>query len=84
MRVTERQRGTGQRPCGWGTRSRPAWPGNAEGGALNRGDRPKPKVPGMFKGLGVTLKTLGRTIKDGADTVQYRARRRRLRRAPGA
>lgn len=29
------------------------------------------KVPGLFKGLGVTLKTLGRTIKDGADTVQY-------------
>ena len=25
----------------------------------------------MLKGLGVTLKTLGRTIKDGADTVQY-------------
>ena len=32
---------------------------------------PKPKVPGLFKGLGVTLKTLGTTIRHGADTVQY-------------
>ena len=31
----------------------------------------KPKVPGLFKGLGVTLKTLGHTIRHGADTVQY-------------
>ena len=30
-----------------------------------------PKVPGLVKGLGVTLSTLGRTIKDGANTVQY-------------
>jgi NADH-quinone oxidoreductase subunit I len=31
----------------------------------------KPKVPGLFKGLGVTLKTLGRTVTKGAETVQY-------------
>jgi NADH-quinone oxidoreductase subunit I len=31
----------------------------------------KPKMPGLFKGLGVTLKTLGRTVTKGADTVQY-------------
>ncbi|MFT4659248.1 MAG: NADH-quinone oxidoreductase subunit I, partial [Ilumatobacter sp.] len=30
-----------------------------------------PKVPGIIKGLGVTLSTLGRTARDGADTVQY-------------
>jgi NADH-quinone oxidoreductase subunit I len=30
-----------------------------------------PKVPGLVKGLGVTLKTMGRTVKDGAVTVQY-------------
>ena len=32
---------------------------------------PKPKVPGLIKGLGVTARTLGRTVKDGANTVQY-------------
>ena len=31
----------------------------------------KPKVPGLFKGLGVTLKTLGRTVTKGPETVQY-------------
>ena len=30
-----------------------------------------PKIPGLVKGLGVTLGTLGRTLRDGADTVQY-------------
>ena len=32
---------------------------------------PKPKVPGLIKGLGVTARTLGRPVKDGANTVQY-------------
>ena len=69
VRVTERQRGNG---TAWpGKQCRPAWPGNAEDGVLTVAIAPKPKVPGMLKGLGVTLKTLGRTIKDGADTVQY-------------
>ncbi len=31
----------------------------------------KPKVPGLFKGLGVTFTTLLRTAKDGANTIQY-------------
>ena len=31
----------------------------------------KPKVPGLIKGLGVTASTFGRTVKDGANTVQY-------------
>ena len=31
----------------------------------------KPKMPGLMKGLGVTLRTLGNTIRNGADTVQY-------------
>ena len=31
----------------------------------------KPKVPGLIKGMRVTLKTLGRTMTHGADTVQY-------------
>ena len=30
-----------------------------------------PKVPGLLKGLGVTLNTLKRTTIDGANTVQY-------------
>ena len=30
-----------------------------------------PKMPGLIKGLGVTLKTLGTTVTDGAATVQY-------------
>jgi NADH-quinone oxidoreductase subunit I len=30
-----------------------------------------PKVPGMIKGLGVTLRTLGRTVTKGPATVQY-------------
>ena len=30
-----------------------------------------PKVPGLVKGLGVTMGTLFRTAKNGADTVQY-------------
>jgi NADH-quinone oxidoreductase subunit I len=30
-----------------------------------------PKVPGLFKGLGVTLNTLKRTAIDGTNTVQY-------------
>ena len=28
-------------------------------------------MPGLMKGLGVTLKTLGRTVTQGAETVQY-------------
>jgi NADH-quinone oxidoreductase subunit I len=36
-----------------------------EGGVL------MPKVPGLFKGLGVTLNTLKRTAIDGTNTVQY-------------
>ena len=31
----------------------------------------KPKVPGLIKGLGVTMSTMFRTLKDGANTVQY-------------
>ena len=31
----------------------------------------KPKMPGLLKGMGVTLKTLGRTVTQGAETVQY-------------
>ena len=31
----------------------------------------KPQVPGLVKGLGVTMKTMMRTFKDGANTVQY-------------
>jgi NADH-quinone oxidoreductase subunit I len=31
----------------------------------------KPKVPGLFKGLGVTFGILKDTIVDGANTVQY-------------
>ena len=31
----------------------------------------KPKLPGLFSGLGVTLNTLKNTIVDGANTVQY-------------
>ena len=30
-----------------------------------------PKVPGVVKGLGVTLGTMARTITQGANTVQY-------------
>ena len=30
-----------------------------------------PKVPGLIKGLGVTAGILGKTLKNGADTVQY-------------
>ena len=30
-----------------------------------------PKIPGLLKGLGVTLNTLKRTALDGANTVQY-------------
>ena len=30
-----------------------------------------PKVPGLLKGLGVTAGILGKTLKNGADTVQY-------------
>ena len=30
-----------------------------------------PKLPGLVKGLGVTMGTLVRTVKDGANTVQY-------------
>ena len=30
-----------------------------------------PKVPGLIKGLGVTLNTLVRTTTQGANTVQY-------------
>jgi len=30
-----------------------------------------PKIPGLFKGLGVTLGTLSRTVTQGANTVQY-------------
>jgi NADH-quinone oxidoreductase subunit I len=30
-----------------------------------------PKLPGLVKGLGVTLKALGDTAKNGAQTVQY-------------
>ena len=30
-----------------------------------------PKVPGLVKGLGVTLGTMARTITQGANTVQY-------------
>ena len=48
-----------------------AWPGNAaEGGDLVM-PISKPKMPGLIKGLGVTLRTLGNTIRNGADTVQY-------------
>ena len=32
---------------------------------------PKPKVPGLFKGLGVTLNTMMKTVTEGAATVQY-------------
>jgi NADH-quinone oxidoreductase subunit I len=38
---------------------------NLEGGSLMA------KVPGLIKGLGVTLGTFKRTVTDGADTVQY-------------
>ena len=31
----------------------------------------KPKLPGMIKGLGITMGTMLRTITKGADTVQY-------------
>ena len=31
----------------------------------------KPKIPGLFKGLGITFGTLVRTAKEGAATVQY-------------
>ena len=44
----------------------------------------KPKMPGLMKGLGVTLRTLGNTIRNGADTVQYPARRRRRPPVPAA
>ena len=30
-----------------------------------------PKVPGLVKGLGVTLRTMATTVKDGPVTVQY-------------
>jgi NADH-quinone oxidoreductase subunit I len=30
-----------------------------------------PKLPGVIKGLGVTFGTMVRTVKDGANTVQY-------------
>ena len=30
-----------------------------------------PKLPGLIKGLGVTMGTMMRTAKDGANTVQY-------------
>ena len=30
-----------------------------------------PKVPGLVKGLGVTMGRLFRTVKEGADSVQY-------------
>ena len=30
-----------------------------------------PKVPGLFKGLGVTLGTMVETVTKGANTVQY-------------
>ncbi|MGI8792886.1 MAG: NuoI/complex I 23 kDa subunit family protein [Acidimicrobiales bacterium] len=32
---------------------------------------PKPQLPGLVKGLGVTLKELGKTLTKGAVTVQY-------------
>ena len=32
---------------------------------------PKPKLPGLFKGLGVTLNELKKTATEGAATVQY-------------
>ena len=32
---------------------------------------PEAKVPGLFKGLGVTLGTMMRTFTEGANTVQY-------------
>jgi NADH-quinone oxidoreductase subunit I len=38
---------------------------NLEGGLL------MPKIPGLFKGLGVTLGTMSRTVTEGANTVQY-------------
>ena len=31
----------------------------------------KPKVPGLIKGLGVTMGTMFRTVTQGANTVQY-------------
>ena len=31
----------------------------------------KPKMPGLLKGMGVTLRTLARTVTEGAETVQY-------------
>ena len=31
----------------------------------------KPKVPGLIKGLGVTLNTMMTTVTKGANTVQY-------------
>ena len=31
----------------------------------------KPKVPGLFKGLGVTFGTLMRTATEGSNTIQY-------------
>ena len=31
----------------------------------------KPKVPGLLKGLGVTLNTMVKTLTEGAATVQY-------------
>ena len=39
-------------------------------------------MPGLLKGMGVTLKTLGRTVTQGAETVQYPRRRKRHRHAP--
>jgi NADH-quinone oxidoreductase subunit I len=30
-----------------------------------------PEVPGLIKGMGVTFKTLGRTMVKGAETIQY-------------
>ena len=30
-----------------------------------------PKLPGLVKGLGVTLGTMARTVTQGANTVQY-------------
>ena len=32
---------------------------------------PNPKVPGLIKGLGVTMKTMLRTLTKGSHTVQY-------------
>ena len=35
---------------------------------------PKPKLPGMIKGLGVTMSTMFRTVTKGADTNPVPAR----------